>query len=646
LHVDWGIFTDEVDKKIKYWVDIWSELSNDIENGILGSSIITPHALVTDIQNEITFNKLKNKENKDYFLEKLKLIINKDKVIKANYLNEFSLLKDNLEESNLSYLKIITKDIKEEFAKENYVEHVFSALEKLLLSNKEDDKAYEEIRELSLTLITELITSGNSLSNIKNMAINTFSFYEELDDRIRPLFENHGLRYQDYSNRKSYLSAIKDIIDTLTIEERIQSFKDYLTKKPEERSYIFPVQGLSKVSRSFVLNDVEIYNPLHITKTNTDINDIDRFEVFSRGNVDGRAVNVLVKIKSVDIITGKQKAIEKAESCLDLLRFMYQSDRQQITIDKYTHIVTNAESSIISLSRGRSEAQRKASFTEHNPLDINHLINNEGSLEVIRNVESVLELSDTNPLKRAIINALSWYEKARTTDKVEEKLLNYWISIENLMEFKGNNTNENIFYKEGESKYLLAKKLIPENTALYYVNRLIKDLYSEISSKVWSSDEVFKGIPEDIYEECSFHMLEGRIHLTPFLENLPKLVEYTETKVIIDKLNFVYKFYADNKAAHKELRQKVKEVENDILYIYKYRNQIVHNGHVDQNILPHIVQNARRYATYLITEVISQCNKNEKELMDIMINIDYRYNVLIKDLGNSSKGHIDLLKPR
>ncbi|MGG1215861.1 hypothetical protein ABE236_00050 [Priestia endophytica] len=641
MYIDWESFNEEVNGKIKYWRDIWSELASNIERGVLGSSIITPHILVSDIQNEIIFNQLKNKENKQYFIEKIKIISSKDKVIKNNYLSEFSLLLDYLEKGNLSYLKVITKNIKEAFSKENYVEYVFSELEKLLLSKKENEEIYEEIKDLSLTLIAELITSGNSLKEIKDMVDQTFSSYVVIKNAIIPLFVNFDLKREDYTNNNDFLDELKKYIDELTIEERIHSFKKYLTKKPQERNYIFPVKGFSRMRNSAIINGIEFYNPLYVSKTNMNVSDPNRAEMFDRGNEGGRVVNLLVKIKSVDIIIGMQKAIEEIEACLDSLRFLYQSDNK-IILNKHQCIVTDTQSKIIHQTIGIDENKRKDIINQQSPLDINYIIDDKDNILRVKNVENIFKLSNTNILKRAIMNALSWYEKAKSTDKVEEKLLNYWISIENLMEFKDSNTHNNVFYKEDESKYQLAKKLISENTALYYLDNLLGDLYIEILSNRHSSRMIFQNLSKEIYEECNFGDSAGYISLVPFLDNLPQLVQHTDRKILIDKLNFVYDFYKNNQTAYKVIRQKVKEVENDILYIYKYRNQIVHNGHVDQNILPHIVQNAKKYATYLISEVIHQSAETDKELIDIMVNIDYRYNILIKNLGDKNK-QINLL---
>ncbi|MGG4386168.1 hypothetical protein ABEX08_29630 [Priestia megaterium] len=650
MKMNWGLFTDGINEKIKYWVDVWSELVSDIEKGALGSSIITPHTLISDIQNEITFNQLNNKENRNYFIKKVQVIKSKDKVIRENYLSQFDLLLTNLEKENISYLKTITKNIKADFAKENYIQFVFAELEKHLLSSKDEESTYLTIRDLSLTLISELITYGNSLKRIKEMVAKTFSSYsiigEGEKERVHLFFENHGLNYEDYPDARSFWENVKKVIDGLTVEERISSFKFYLTNKPEERSYIFPVVGLSRMRKSYIINDVEFYNPLHLSRTNMEISNLDREEMFDRGNEGGLVVNVLVKVTGVDEITDKEKAFEKAEACLDILRFMYQSERE-IKIKKHKCIATNAESRIVYQAWGIDNETHKELFAKENPLDINDLIGNEDMLKLIKNVESIFLSNGDKVLKRTLMNSLSWYVKANRTERIEDKLLNYWISIENLMEFKAFNTNETVFLDKGsETKYALAKRLISHNSTLYYVLNLLGQVYNEVKTKVLSKNSIFQGIPENIYTECSFDVFNKPVDVISFLENLPELVKYTDRKVIIDKMNFAYNFYKDNKFARKQIIQKVNDVENDILYIYKYRNQIVHNGHVDQNILPHIVQNAKKYATNLINEIIYQCGETEKDLIDIMINIDYEYNVLIKNLEDKNKGFVDLLWPK
>jgi hypothetical protein len=66
---------NEINEKIKYWVDLWEDLISNFNKNRYGLTLINPHLILRDIIDEIEDNKLKNKENKKYYNKQLNHII-------------------------------------------------------------------------------------------------------------------------------------------------------------------------------------------------------------------------------------------------------------------------------------------------------------------------------------------------------------------------------------------------------------------------------------------------------------------------------------------------------------------------------------------------------------------------------------------
>src|SRR5690625_8039055 len=86
---------------------------------------------------------------------------------------------------------------------------------------------------------------------------------------------------------------------------------------------------------------------------------------------------------------------------------------------------------------------------------------------------------------------------------------------------------------------------------------------------------------------------------------MKELKEYTTKEVFLEKIEDTIMFYNDNKKALKRLREKRNEVRLTIDYIYKCRNQIVHNGYVDKNLVPYLVNFSEAYANWLLNRILS-----------------------------------------
>ena len=76
----------------------------------------------------------------------------------------------------------------------------------------------------------------------------------------------------------------------------------------------------------------------------------------------------------------------------------------------------------------------------------------------------------------------------------------------------------------------------------------------------------------------------------------------------------------------------MKEVKDDILMIYRFRNLIVHNAHYDSTLLPYFVWKIKIYAGNLIRELIKETTETNSELKEQFIEIHLKKQIFFNDL--------------
>ena len=99
-------------------------------------------------------------------------------------------------------------------------------------------------------------------------------------------------------------------------------------------------------------------------------------------------------------------------------------------------------------------------------------------------------------------------------------------------------------------------------------------------------------------------------------------------------------FYNNNKEALKRIKEIRSEVKLTIDYIYKCRNQIVHNGYVDKNLIPYLVNFSEQYANSLFKRILDVYMEGEFNLQNYFTKEIYAGSLLEKKL--STQTHYDL----
>lgn len=622
-----------VNEKISYWQDIWSHLIDNFNKNSFGLELANPHLILLDIIDEIKYNQFRNKLNKKYFYTQLKYFFENDQVIANYYKSDFIVLKRDFDKSDNKYIQNLCVEILKNFKNGDYFNKSFQYLHDILLNPSWRDGDEDKINDISQSLVVEFIIKGFSLQITGKFVLNIFDNYS---------FTNKGIIYSNFPHnidsktfyvkgnfdRESYSEAVKEKIDSLNISDRLVGIKSYFDQDHKECFFIYNISGL-KGDIDITLGDVNFYSP--------NVKKYIKRSLFGTliteeaTKIEGEAclLNCAVRMKHLDTEITKLEAMEKIEKALSLINLYFPTkEKIQILTEKY--FIVDLEG--VEIGRGHS-TKKSTLYKWETSLELNPNVLEDVFEKRLIGAESDFIFTPSykrNEIEKKITNSVMWYRKAKETNRDEDKLLNYWISIENIMNFKNDN-NSNTFKN--------AKKYLPFLRVYDFARRLGWDLYDFI----WSKSRNKENIPHEILEKCNLNTDTGLIHIKPLIQNLELLENAVNTKSIIGKIKSVRRFYNDNKYAKEKIEQQIQKVENDVILIYRLRNQIVHDAEFNSQVLPYYIQKAEELAKDLLKEIIHKYKvENIDNIEDILIYYKIRLNrTLLKLEQDDSYSLID-----
>lgn len=651
----WDDFKDgEINEKIKYWVDIWGELIKNFNKNSYGLNLSNPHIVIKDIIDEIEFNKMRNKENKAFLLKQVNSFLKNDKLIKDCYKVEFESIREYLNSDKHEYLLVICKQVKKAFEGNRYFKELYSRLKKTLLNGDEGEEIFREINSISRSLIVELVLKGFHLDSIKRMPVGIFQNYMVIENGcIIPQYPYHGLDFKDFKDEKTYSEVVREKIDNLTIVQRLDALSEYILGLNSKECYVIvPIEGMVGDVREIEVGDVLFYNPRFYQHVKKDElidaeSEEENKELFSRNR--GRLLNARIKVDCVDWKSAKELANDKLEEIFNVLRCIYKTKCKFKTVTNQ-YIITDLLGT--ELNRGYDLESREIEKEIHS-LDMKEISSDSKEENFFEEVSNAMYQSNKSEsiTHQKLMYSLHWFRKGEESERAEDRLLNYWIAMENLMDFKSSSEEGRniILNKEKETSFNLIKELIPCLEIMVYKNSILQDLFRYVRDLTYTkgySDKATKSgleLPEELREQCNLTHINGRVSLIPFLENLEEISKYTEREIIKDKIHFAYQFYNNNKFAENAIQERIKVVQDEMIYIYRYRNKIVHNAHYDNALLPHIVSKAKEYANSLLMRIMyDYFISGEEELKDIYFKWHFNSSIFMKNLSKNEK--LDIIK--
>ena len=272
--------------------------------------------------------------------------------------------------------------------------------------------------------------------------------------------------------------------------------------------------------------------------------------------------------------------------------------------------------------------------TEPNP-EIKYLYSsNDASLyskELSEYSDRITKLKGISPLEFTILsNSAKWITSAQNSKSASNRLLFSWFALESLIKLS-EKYKKTIIQKEVNGKldyvHSIVVPLINRNHFIHYKNTVINEFYSnsKIMHNRWN-------VPTEINNSL---FGSDSIDTVDFFKKLPDIFEKITEKSVVDWLIPFVEYYDKSGNGIKDFKNNIK---NEITYIYRLRNYIVHDAKLIDSQLPYYANRAIFYASSLFNAILTISSANDLSLEDAIINLysDCNiFNIKIDEMLNS-----------
>lgn len=603
------------EERIHYWMDMWHDSIKNFLKRSFGLELLTPHVLIDNIILEIEEDSLKNQKNKQFFYRTINQFLEKDEVIKSQFRNDFILLRRVLNSGRNGYILTICQDIQSKFRSGKYFDGSLEKISEFLLSNSPIDSTFlNNLNYHSQSVIVELLLKSYTLEEIKKFPEYIFSEVKSVNGGGFHTFFPHKTdanKYKDSSGKVDWESFGKDLsheVESLSLEERIKAIGNYYYEVRDDAYYIFVIEGL-RGNQVIKIGDVTFYSPDKKRFVREGEDYIKEYENLQSSETKEKYMQAAVKVKFLTYQSSHSEAVEKVENCVDLVYGFINIKTKIKVLDHEYIVVKNAK--YFGSSFGTSEEDKVKKY--HDSLDIDF---NKNLFSGLKKHSKILNI-DSRATKK-IRNALHWIRKGDSAKNDDDKLVFYWIALENLFSNKPEIKNDLIGDKNA-SKFDLIKEVLGANQLIKYVYEYGWDLfhyYRNIENQLFSPSK----FPEELAKKANLKTKGKRMYLKKFIKHLPELKKYEDNPFLINKIDSLISFYKGSNDTITTLENKKTSIEDDITMIYRFRNLIVHSATFDNTLLPYYAWKIRTFSKNLVKQIIWDFEE-EQEIEEILTRV-------------------------
>lgn len=453
----------------------------------------------------------------------------------------------------------------------NYFNSIFKEIQYICLSNYNLKSKIETIKVYLSELMSEGYEEEKSSDYLKNL-------FNEIGYRRIPLcnIKNFILLSQNKVAKKiTYIFSIKNLYKQEPI--KVGNILFYNPMRKDLLEYMAKEVWLEEDYRLLPIEKREIFDKYNLREYGCEYS-IDKYdEYILETNCHAR-----ISIMAFDIREGLDRAKQEIKDVINLMYYFCEHDHGIKIEDSYIAFDDGDNEEIYQLS-----IQYENSFSKYKTLKDEYKIK-ESILDAESSLNKILSLKRRELLTKAI----HWYNYAIKNNEINISYLGLFICIETLLTA----SNE---YPTFKDKLL---KIVPDVIIMSsYYNELINiyiyftNVFSSITSGKYNS------VPEDIISKAGLEKFLYEVDLNTFRNNFQIFYKYCESPYIKSMMIKYKKIYYNTSVRNNTINELRTKLVFSLSRIYRYRNQIVHEGEINKY---QIKQNVEflRYSTKILMD--------------------------------------------
>lgn len=222
-----------------------------------------------------------------------------------------------------------------------------------------------------------------------------------------------------------------------------------------------------------------------------------------------------------------------------------------------------------------------------------------------------------NMIKKIIFDSIHFFRKAKESSIREEQLLNYWIALERIFLEFDNIKNKFERTCNFARSFLLERYIFQKGWNCYnFINSLL-------TTKTMHNGQFCPeiDIPKELQIEANigeYLPIPITIELEKFINKIPEIQKYSSNILAYNMMQEVSDFYKNHQIAKKDILSKNDEIRNELLMIYRQRNQIVHNATFDETLIEFNIAQIQSIVTMVLYDLINGL-KSEPSLKNVIL---------------------------
>lgn len=600
-------------------------------------NIFSIKQIIDELVLECKSNKLKIKRNIKFFNELINNVKEKTYLVNKKQNGNLNLLLGKLNEQNPNSDLILTicMQLKNDFSSKDYF--VF-LVENLKFYLKDDiENHYKIIKELMEHIFMELIYNGYSLKEISKNVLNLFSLASNNPKSPIPTTNFPiNLIKDDYSKEKLIL-----YINNMSVDERIDYIKRLYSNEKKIYYVIISVAGIAIDEKELKCNnDILFYNPNISDPTNSISNNNWREDKF---NIDyTKNCNACITVQAYNVNDAHNQALKKLDNYINILKIISSLDNYKICDNNCVILDATRKMIQVTYSSYKNEYDRRKFEREIRAINENDFFYDKKVKELSKKMENLIYSDENikNKTDKVLLNSIKKYSEAIDTSNEQEAFLKYWSALESLFDeglslIKSDNKIDNML--EVLSIYLVYIEKYEE----------LHNLYNELN--IATSKQYFNSVPEIIkLPKKILKKLGWTKESNKKSISLDLLIEYSDE--ILKKVNDYYYYskientkmlYTDTKTAFAILNDYKEKCENNIIMIYRIRNQIIHDAYCNDIPIEFYLPLLKKMVNSFLNTVIDEYIKCKNMTISEIIYSIYSKSILL--INNSKENTLQSL---